>query len=74
LYCRPVQARCGGEPNILGDDAFGNAQRGGNLFVRKLGGSFKRDMSLILRIVILGAGMLSPDKKLEAYPLGCLYA
>ena len=36
--------------------------------------SFKRNTSFILRIVIFGAGMLSPDKNLAAYPLGGLYA
>jgi hypothetical protein len=37
LHRRPVQARCRGEPHILGDDAFGDAQRASNLLVRKFG-------------------------------------
>ncbi|SAL41261.1 hypothetical protein AWB69_04159 [Caballeronia udeis] len=37
LHRRPVQARRRGEPHILGDNAFGDAQRAGNLLVRKFG-------------------------------------
>jgi hypothetical protein len=36
-----------------------------------LASSFKRNTSFILRILILGTGTLSPDKRLEAYPFGC---
>ena len=32
-----------------------------------LASNFKRNTSFTLRIVILGTGTLSPDKKLEAY-------
>ncbi|MHB1655040.1 MAG: hypothetical protein ACYCSZ_01560 [Burkholderiales bacterium] len=59
-----------------------SSQIGVSVFNRRSGGaatcwcdspasSFKRNTSLILRIVILGTGTLSPDKKLEAYSFGC---
>ena len=33
----PVQAGCGGQADVLGDDALGDLQRGGHLLVRELG-------------------------------------
>lgn len=58
----PGQAGCCRQPNVLYDHAFGQAEGSRNLFMGELGVELQTQYVLDLRIVILCAGMLSPDK------------